>query len=59
MSNENKMKMIMLEVATEGREPLLEFRNNAFKLVQSMQQKDNFNQMMFSIMNLAFWLRVI
>ena len=47
----------MLEVATEVRKPLLDFQNNAFKQVQSAQQKENFNHLMFSTMNLAFWLR--
>lgn len=57
MSNENKMKMMMLEIANEGRKPLLEFQNSAFEQVQSAQQKANFNHLMFSTMNLAFWLR--
>ena len=47
----------MFEVATEGRNPLLDFQNNAFEQVQSAQQKENFNHLMFSTMNLAFWLR--
>lgn len=57
MSNENKMKTMMLEVATEGRKPLLDFQNNAFEQVQAAQKKENFNHLMFSTMNLAFWLR--
>src|SRR3990172_12758289 len=54
---DKKMKIMMLEIATDGRGPLLKFREIAFEEVRLAQQKPDFNHLMFSVMNLAFWLR--
>lgn len=48
---------MMLEISTENRSLLLGFQNSALEQVQSAQQKKTFEYLMFSAMNLAFWLR--